>query len=336
MASIDLPNATMEVAVFHGNERITIERISIPDASAGEVLVRVSRTALCGSDFKLWHKGAEFTAGHEIFGVVEQPGHRMHDRRCAVYIPVHCDHCAACRRGDTQMCLEVSSLIGWNRPGGYAEYLSVPENCLLPVPDDIEDSLAPLLLDTIGTSAHAVRFVSRVMPAQEAGPVLVTGVGPVGLGVIVALRDAGYSDIHVSDPNVWRLKMAQAFGAKIHPVGDVSRRFALIVECSGSHAARNLGIEVVLPRGALVLVGENAAPWTIEESKVFRRKDFYMIRTFYFPIGDLEPNIALLRRYKDEYRVLVDGEFGLRALPENFARFASGGLIKPVLALEKR
>ena len=336
MASIDLPNATMEVAVFHCNERITIERISIPDASAGEVLVRVSRTALCGSDFKLWHKGAEFTAGHEIFGVVEQPGHRMHGRRCAVYIPVHCDHCAACRRGDTQMCLEVSSLIGWNRPGGYAEYLSVPENCLLPVPDDIEDSLAPLLLDTIGTSAHAVRFVSRVMPAQEAGPVLVTGVGPVGLGVIVALRDAGYSDIHVSDPNVWRLKMAQAFGAKIHPVGDVSRRFALIVECSGSHAARNLGIEVVLPRGALVLVGENAAPWTIEESKVFRRKDFYMIRTFYFPIGDLEPNIALLRRYKDEYRVLVDGEFGLRALPENFARFASGGLIKPVLALEKR
>ena len=47
--------------------------------------------------------------------------------------------CAACQRGDTQMCLEVSSLIGWNRPGGYAEYVPVPENCLLPVPDDIED-----------------------------------------------------------------------------------------------------------------------------------------------------------------------------------------------------
>ena len=96
------------------------------------------------------------------------------------------------------------------------------------------------------------------------------------------------------------------------------------MECSGAHAARNLGIELVLPRGALVLVGENAAPWTIEEGKVFRRKDFYMIRTFYFPIGDFEPNIALLRRYKEEYRVLVDGEFGLPGLPENFARFAQG------------
>src|SRR5262249_3247421 len=113
--------------------------------------------------------------------------------------------------------------------------------------------------------------------------------------------------------------------------GDASQRFGLIVECSGAHAARNLGIEVVLPRGALVLIGENAAPWTIEEGKVFRRKDFYMIRTFYFPIGDFSPNIDLLRRYKEEYRVLVDGEFGL---PGNFARFAGGELIKPVLALD--
>jgi threonine dehydrogenase-like Zn-dependent dehydrogenase len=336
MTVLDRTNATMEAAAFHGGERITIQRVKIPDVGTGEVLVRVSRTALCGSDFKLWHKGAEFTAGHEIFGVVEQPGHAMHGRRCAVYIPVHCGRCAACRRGDTQMCLEISSLIGWNRPGGYAEYLPVPENCLLPVPDDIEDSLAPLLLDTIGTSAHAVRFVSRVVPPDESGPVLVTGAGPVGLGVILALRDAGYGDIHVSDPNAERLAIAQTFGAKSYPVGDTSRRFALIMECSGAHAARNLGIELVLPRGALVLVGENAAPWTIEEGKIFRRKDFYMIRTFYFPIGDFEPNIALLRRYKDEYRVFVDGEFGLQALPENFARFAEGKLIKPVLALEPR
>lgn len=327
-------NAMMQAAVFHGGDRITIERVAIPKATSGEVLVRVSRTALCGSDFKLWHSGAEFTAGHEIFGVVEQSGHPMHGRRCAIYIPLHCDHCAACRRGDTQMCLEISSLIGWNRPGGYAEYVAVPENCLLPVPDDIEDSLAPLLLDTIGTSAHAVRFAGRIVPPSEAGPVLVMGAGPVGLGVVLALRSQGYNDIYVADPNQARLTVAKSLGARAHPVGDTSKRFVLIVECSGAHAARNIGIEIVLPRGALVLVGENAAPWTIEEGKVFRRKDFYMIRTFYFPIADFEPNIALLRRYKDDYRVLVDGEFGLADLPDSFARFARGELIKPVLVVE--
>ncbi|WP_456674064.1 alcohol dehydrogenase catalytic domain-containing protein [Bradyrhizobium sp. RDM12] len=65
----------MQAAVFHGDDRITIERVAMPEIGTSEVLVRVSRTALCGSDFKLWHKGAEFTAGHEIFGVIEQPGH---------------------------------------------------------------------------------------------------------------------------------------------------------------------------------------------------------------------------------------------------------------------
>ena len=327
-------SSTMQAAVFHGGGRITIGSVPVPAAGPGEVMVRVSRTALCGSDFKLWHKGAEFTAGHEIFGVVDEPNHAMNGRRCCVYIPLHCGQCAACRRGDTQMCLEVSSLIGWNRPGGYAEYLPVPENCLLPVPDDVEDSLAPLLLDTIGTSAHAVRFVGNVVPPGEAGPVLVTGAGPVGLGVVLALKSLGYGDIHVSDPNAARLAIAESFGATPHPLGDASRRFALVMECSGAHAARNLGIEVVLPRGALVLVGENVAPWTIEEGKVFRRKDFYMIRTFYFPIADFAPNIELLRRHADQYRVLVDGEFGLPELPGEFARFAAGKSIKPVLALD--
>jgi hypothetical protein len=57
-----------------------------------------------------------------------------------------------------------------------------------------------------------------------------------------------------------------------------------------------------------------------------------MIRTFYFPIADFAPNVKLLRRHKAEYRTLIDGEFCLSALPQNFARFAQGELIKPVLA----
>lgn len=324
----------MQAAVFHGGDRITIERSPIPQVETDEVLLRVSRTALCGSDLKLWHNGAKFTAGHEIFGRVAQPGHRLNGKRCCVYIPTHCGHCVACRRGDTQMCLDQSSLIGWNRPGGYAQYLPVPENCLLPVPDDIEDSLAPLLLDTIGTSAHAVRFAGRLVPPADAGPVLVTGAGPVGLGVVLALKSLGYDDVRISDPNAARLAIAEDFGAVAHPVGDRSLRFSLIVECSGAHAARNLGIELVLPHGALVLVGENAAPWVIEEGPVFRRKDFYMVRTFYFPITDFEPNIALLRQNKAAYRRLVDDEFPLADLPETFARFARGELIKPVVILD--
>jgi threonine dehydrogenase-like Zn-dependent dehydrogenase len=233
------------------------------------------------------------------------------------------------------MCIEISSLIGWNRGGGYGEFVSVPDNCLLPVPDDIDDDLAPLLLDTIGTSAHAVRSAARIVPAEGDPEVLVTGAGPVGLGVVLALKALGYERIHVSDPNAERLAIAVEFGAKAHPTGTRDKRFHLIIECSGAHAARNLAIELILPKGAIVLVGENAAPWTITEDKVFRRKDFVMMRTFYFPKGDFEPNIELLRSHRADYTRLVDDAFPLDTLPERFRRFAEGKLIKPVLAFEE-
>src|SRR5258707_3580947 len=94
-------NSIMQAAVFHGNDRITIERVAMPEVAAGEVLVRISRTALCGSDFKLWHKGAEFTAGPEIFRRGGQPRHPMHGKPCPGYISPHFDPCAACRARGT-------------------------------------------------------------------------------------------------------------------------------------------------------------------------------------------------------------------------------------------
>jgi threonine dehydrogenase-like Zn-dependent dehydrogenase len=324
----------MRGAVFEGDRKIHIGEVERPVPGPGEALLRVRRTALCGSDTKLWLKGASITPGHEIFGVVEQLGHPLDGRRCLVYIPVHCGHCASCLAGDTQMCLNESVLVGWNRPGGYAEYLTVPEQCLLEVPDDIEDDIAPLLLDTIGTAAHGIRFVQALVPPADAGPVLVTGAGPVGMGAVVALQNLGYSDVHVSDLKEERLQLAESFGAKRHPVGDARKRFKLIVECSGAHAARSLGMEIVLPRGVLILIGESDTPWPVQENKAIRRKDFYMVRTFYFPKSDFALNIELLRKEKARYRRLIDAKFGIDRLPEMFGRFVAGELVKPLLAFD--
>ncbi|MGE0314643.1 MAG: alcohol dehydrogenase catalytic domain-containing protein [Lautropia sp.] len=324
----------MRAAVFHGDRRISIADVDPPVAGDGEVMLRVRRTALCGSDAKLWLKGAQYTPGHEIFGVVEHAGHPLDGRRCLVYIPVHCGRCDACRAGDTQMCLTESVLVGWNRPGGYAERLAVPEQCLLEVPDDIDDTLAPLLLDTIGTAAHGIRFVKPLVPPDTTAPVLVTGAGPVGIGALLALKDLGYRDIHVSDMKAERLALAQSFGAIPHPVGEAGKRFGLIVECSGAHAARSLGMEIVLPRGVLILIGENDHPWPVQENKAIRRKDFYMVRTFYFPKSDFALNVELLRRERTRYRQLVDAQFGLDALPAMFERFVAGDLVKPLLSFE--
>lgn len=321
----------MQAADFEGDERITITTRPMPQPGPGEVLVRVVANALCGSDLKLWHKGAAFIAGHEIAGRVVQAGHPLDGRLCAIYIPLHCGICTACRGGHTQSCRKVSSLIGWNRDGGYAEYVAVPENCLMPVPDDIEERLAPLLLDTIGTSAHALRTALK----HVEGPVpslLVTGAGPVGLGAVLAAQAMGLRQIDVAEPNAARAAVARDFGARIVPVGSVDRGYDLIIDCSGNHAARNLAIRLVQPGGVIVLVGENPAPWTITEDSVFRRKDFIMLRTFYFPKGDFAANVELLREGRDRYARLVDAAFPLSDLPEGFAAFAHGQTIKPILA----
>ena len=197
----------MQAIVFGGQRQISLSQAPWPQPAAGEVLLRVLRTALCGSDTKLWQRGAEHTPGHEIFGVVDQPGHALHGRRCCVFMPVHCGHCASCARGDTHLCLSESTLLGWNRPGGYAQALAVPEQCLMPVPDDIDDDLAPLLLDTIGTAAHGLRTVQPLLPGAQAD-LLITGAGPVGLGALVAAQELGWRQIWVSDPRPGRLARA--------------------------------------------------------------------------------------------------------------------------------
>jgi threonine dehydrogenase-like Zn-dependent dehydrogenase len=320
----------MRAVHFGGERRIEVSERAEPRPAAGEVLLRVQRTALCGSDLKLWQRGCEQVPGHEIFGVVDQPDHPMHGQRACVYIPVHCGRCDSCRRGDTHLCLAESTLVGWNRDGGYAEALAVPEQCLLPVPDDIDDDLAPLLLDTIGTAAHGLRTVRAWVPPPQA-EVLILGAGPVGLGGLLAAQELGYRRIFVADPRPARLALAVSLGAEPHPVGELSRRFALIVESSGAHAARNQALAIVAPRGAVLLIGENDAPWTIEETRAIRRKDFAMLRSFYFPKTDLAGNIELLRRRRADYRRFVDARCDLDGFAPMFTRFAAGELLKPLL-----
>ncbi|MBX2879662.1 MAG: alcohol dehydrogenase catalytic domain-containing protein [Granulosicoccus sp.] len=319
-------------AVFPGGNQINITSSPIPSPVDGEVILRVRRTALCGSDNRLWRDGAEQIPGHEIFGVVEQPGHSRDGERACVYIPVYCGHCDACSRGLTQSCETQSVLIGWNRNGGFGEYVQVPEQCLLPVPDTITDRLAPLLLDTIGTSAHAVRTVTRWLENIDNKRILITGAGPIGMGVLIALQDLGCNEVRVFDPIATRTTFAGELGAR-QTDNDSTRRFDIIFECSGAHAARDAAITQVAPGGAIVIIGENSAPWEIKEGPVFRRKDFALLRSFYFPVCEHQDNIALLLRQKESYEKIADVDLSLSELADGYQRFVAGDTMKPLLTI---
>ncbi len=317
----------MRAARFLGEGRIAVEEAPPPMPAAGEVRLRVRACALCGSDLRPLKRGWPVTPGHEVLGVVEQPGHAWHGRRALVYIPVFCGHCPECAAGMEQLCRNAADLVGWQRPGGYADALSVPEQCLLPVPDDIPDQLAPLLLDTIGTAAHGARLARRVV---QGGAALVLGAGPIGLGAILVLRGMGFGPVSVVEPAPYRARFAESLGARLVAAEDAAaQRFPLVIEASGKDAARQVGLEAVAPMGAMVQLGESDT-WAVTETKAIRRKDFWLIRSFYFPRGDHDANIALLRADMEAYARLVDSSAGLDGLEALFAAFARGERLKPI------
>ncbi|MBM3521522.1 MAG: hypothetical protein FJX57_01080, partial [Alphaproteobacteria bacterium] len=290
---VELPSrpdlSAMQHATFLGSGRIRIDDAPPPVPASGEMLLRVAACALCGSDLRPLRQGWPMTPGHEIVGRVDRPGHRLHGRRSLVYIPSYCGACESCTSGDTHVCATMPALIGWQRPGGYAEAVVVPEQCLLPVPDDIPTELAPLLLDTIGTAGHGVRLARRIV---ESGAALVIGAGPIGLGAIMVLRRLGFAPVHVAEPQVHRRDFAASLGADPVDLASLGRTYPVVIEATGKDSARQAALEAVRPRGAVIQLGESDA-WAIAETKPIRRKDFYYIRSFYFPRGEFEENVAL-------------------------------------------
>jgi L-iditol 2-dehydrogenase len=317
----------VKAARFPGEGRIAIEEVPQPRPGGGEVLLRVAACALCGSDLRPLRQGWPMTPGHEILGRVEQPGHAWNGRRALVYIPVFCGRCEDCTTGATHCCRNATDLVGWQRDGGYAEALAVPEQCLLPVPDDIPDRLAPLLLDAIGTTSHGLRLARRIVPH---GAALLLGAGPIGLGALLALRGMSCGSIFVVEPGEHRARFAASLGAERLDAAEASRRrFELVIEASGKDPARQLAFEVVAPMGAILQFGESDA-WTITENKTIRRKDFCLLRSFYFPIGDHVANIETLRAQRGDYERMLDAEGGFDELPELFAAFQRGESLKPI------
>jgi L-iditol 2-dehydrogenase len=319
----------MRAAKFDGEGKISVVTVATPEPRVGEVLLRVTACSLCGSDLRPWRNGWPMTPGHEIGGVVEMPGHPMHHKRCLVYIPVWCGQCPECMAGQNHICRNAKELIGWQRPGGYADYVAVPEQCLLPVPDDIPNHLAPLLLDTIGTAGHGIRLSRKIV---DSGKVLVLGAGPIGLGGLLVLQHFGFVQVEVFDPNPFRRGIAASLGAialeAVAPYSD----YDLVLECSGKDAGRQTALESVRAHGAVVQLGESEA-WQIQETKAIRRKDFYYIRSFYFPISEYAENIDILRKGRAQFERLVDAQVPLDGLSGLFAQFAAGDRIKPQLHL---
>ncbi|MGO8683372.1 MAG: L-threonine 3-dehydrogenase [Thermoleophilia bacterium] len=197
---------------------LTLQEVSVPAVGDDEVLIRVLKTAICGTDVHIynWDEWAQrtvpvpMTIGHEFVGRVAAVGARVRDLYVDELVTgeghVVCGHCRNCRAGRRHLCANTSS-VGSNRPGAFAEYLALPAaNVWQADPSIPLDTLA--VFDPLGNAVHTA--LSFDLVGED---VLITGAGPVGIMAVAVCRHAGARYVVVTDVNPYRLGIAAQMGA---------------------------------------------------------------------------------------------------------------------------
>ncbi|MEW5958449.1 MAG: alcohol dehydrogenase catalytic domain-containing protein, partial [Chloroflexota bacterium] len=243
--------------------------------------------------------------------------------------------CKFCQAGETNRCFsQPGGLVGWQTPGGYAQYLLVPAANLIPLPADISEGEGVLLLDTIGTAAYGIKqCMYSASSSVRAGRAAVVGCGPLGLGSYLILASLAWPEVAVYDPAQNRMQVALEWGATALDPLDLANesQFGVVVEASGHLDARALAMNLVEPGGALLLLGENDNPWTITPTPKLRRKDCAYVRSYYFPLTAVEANLELLRARRPEYQQLISQVLPLQDLEQAFIDFCAGKSLKPLV-----
>lgn len=264
----------MRAVVFEDVGKVRVTEVPDPAIEEpGDAVVRVTRTAICGSDLHFLHgkapMGAGDVLGHEAVGVVEAVGAGVTrftaGVRVVVAFDIACGACWFCARGQTQLCdrsrILGAGAFGGGLPGAQATLVRVPvaDVNLLAVPDDVEDERALFVGDVVTTGFYAAS-IAEIGPEDA---VAVVGCGPVGFSCIQAARALGASRIYGIDVERDRLALAADAGAE--PV-DANER----------HPATVLA-EVTEGRGADVVIEAVGTPATFERAVGIARRGGHVV-----------------------------------------------------------
>ena len=197
---------------------IWLQDIDKPDVGHNDVLIKVNRTAICGTDIHIfkWDDWAKATipvplaVGHEFSGQIVGMGEEVRGFEIGDRVSgeghITCGHCRNCRAGRRHLCMNTIG-VGVNRAGAFAEYISVPAFNAFKLPDSISDEMAAIL-DPLGNATHTA--LSFDLVGED---VLITGAGPIGVMAVAIARYAGARHVVITDVNEYRLDLARKMGA---------------------------------------------------------------------------------------------------------------------------
>ena len=263
----------MKALVKHSpKEGIWMEDVPDPKCGPGEVRIRITHTAICGTDKHIfeWDEWAQnnlklpLIVGHEFCGIIDEVGpHVTHYKvgdRVSGEGHITCGNCRNCRAGKKHLCPETIG-VGVHRDGAFAEYLVIPESNVWPLHEDIPSEIAAFF-DPLGNAVHTALAFN--ITGED---ILICGAGPIGMMAAAICKFSGSRNIVVTDINDYRLNLAKELGASrtVNPrkedIGTVfedlgiSHGFDVGLEMSGNPEAFNQMISLMYNGGNIALLG---------------------------------------------------------------------------------
>lgn len=249
-----------------------IDDASIPEIGPTDVLVKIKKSAICGTDLHIynWDEWSQNTVpvpmitGHEYVGVIAEVGSAVKEYKPGQRVSgeghIVCGHCRNCRAGTRHLCRNTEG-IGVNIQGSFAEYLKLPAENVFPIPDDIDDELAAIF-DPFGNAVHTALSFNLV-----GEDVLITGAGPIGIMAAAVCRHVGARNVVITDINPYRLELAshlwvtRTVNVLEENLNDVMDQLGLVegfdvgLEMSGNESAFNEMLSVTNHGGKIALLG---------------------------------------------------------------------------------
>ncbi|QHJ12298.1 L-threonine 3-dehydrogenase [Paraglaciecola mesophila] len=206
------------LAKLKSEKGIWLHDSELPVVGHNDLLIKIRKTAICGTDMHIynWDEWSQKTipvpmvVGHEYVGEVVEIGEEVRGFSIGDRVSgeghITCGHCRNCRAGRRHLCRNTTG-VGVDRPGAFAEFLSIPAFNAFKIPDNISDDLAAIF-DPFGNAVHTA--LSFDLVGED---VLITGAGPIGIMAAAVAKHVGARHVVITDINEYRLNLARKMGA---------------------------------------------------------------------------------------------------------------------------
>jgi (R,R)-butanediol dehydrogenase/meso-butanediol dehydrogenase/diacetyl reductase len=305
---------------------LAFETLPDPTPGEGQVVVKVGRCGICGSDLHMTEDAAYGcqhgdVLGHEFAGEVVALGRNAEGLKTGDLVSViplrSCGHCEHCRKGEVQWCAEFGL-----QGGGYGEYALTRPNQCIALPADL--SLADgAIIEPLAVALHGVNLSGL----QKGDKVLVLGAGPIGLAVAFWAKRMGAAKVAVQDVAEFQQARALDMGADLFvvdpadPVGSAERALGgkadLVFECVGIPGLIAQGVQQVRNRGTILLLGLCTRPDTFN-SFAMLSKEVRLVTSAFFTRQEYEAALDALAEGAIEPRLLVTDTIALADTPQVF------------------